>query len=88
MVGEYKLASTISISPALGEHDRNGPSLPCFEAASLLDQLGYIADLTLQLRLMADRMGLETLSGLLQLAHREAAVQIDLEAANADRRRD
>lgn len=48
-----------------------------FDLATPRHQLEYVAALSLQLSAMTEQMGLETLNGLLRLAHHEASVQID-----------
>lgn len=40
-------------------------------------QLEYLADLVLELKTMADKANTPTLSGLLDLAHREAQIQLE-----------
>ena len=46
-----------------------------FHPISTGDQLNYIADMILELREMTRSAGLETLSGILDIAHREAVHQ-------------
>ena len=49
-----------------------------FEAVDKLsrsDQLEYLADLTLELKELADNLGCATLAGVLVVAYREAIIQ-------------
>jgi len=49
-----------------------------FEAVDKLsrsDQLEYLADLTLELKEIADNLGCATLAGVLVVAYREAVIQ-------------
>ena len=50
-------------------------SAPASEPLSRTDQLEYLADLTLELKEIADNLGCATLAGVLVVAHREAMIQ-------------
>ncbi len=45
------------------------------DSASRTDQLEYLADLTLELKEIADKLGCATLAGTLVVAYREAMIQ-------------
>lgn len=45
------------------------------DPASRTDQLEYLADLTLELKEIADKLGCATLAGTLVVAYREAMIQ-------------
>lgn len=45
------------------------------EGLSRSDQLEYLADLTLELKEIADNLGCSTLAGVLVVAYREAIIQ-------------
>ncbi len=47
------------------------------------ERLAYLADLTLELRTLAEREGCETLAGLLALARTEALRQADIERGSS-----
>ena len=50
-------------------------SLESTDNASRTDQLEYLADLTLELKEIADNLGCATLAGVLVVAYREAMIQ-------------
>lgn len=55
----------------LPEQDTAGDSVPCRE-----EQIGYVADMILELKQIAEAARLDTLAGLLDLAHSEAQLRM------------
>ena len=59
--------------------DSNAGEAPQYtgDSVSTTDLLSYMSDMLIELRSIADRNGFRTLSGLLALAHAEAAARQD-----------
>jgi hypothetical protein len=59
----------------LDRHTTNEGTAEPRDPASRTDQLEYLADLTLELKEIADKLGCATLAGTLVVAYREAMIQ-------------
>lgn len=81
MDGERKSGGSITFSFASGEPSENHDLISSNDQANRRQRVEYIADLALELAVMAERAGEATLAGLLRLAQHEASVAIERNAA-------
>jgi hypothetical protein len=64
------ISSSFAVSHQSTDNGINPPN-----ECSRIDQLEYLADLSLELKEMADNLGCATLAGVLVAAYREAMIQ-------------
>lgn len=63
------------MSTATAPHLAPEDDITSVDGLSRPDQLNYLADLTLELKEIADNLGCATLAGVLVVAYREAIIQ-------------
>lgn len=64
-----------SIMSAIAPRRTSEDEIGSVDQLSRSDQLEYLADLTLELKEIADNLGCATLAGVLVVAYREAIIQ-------------
>ena len=64
-----------------GRQDRVGADIQENTGPESIDYLEYLSDMVLELRLMSEKTGTPTLAGILELAYREARLQVELRRA-------
>ncbi len=65
----------MSISSHVSKRSAEEDEFEAVDKLSRSDQLEYLADLTLELKELADNLGCATLAGVLVVAYREAIIQ-------------
>lgn len=65
----------MTISSHVSKRDAEEDEFEAVDKLSRSDQLEYLADLTLELKELADNLGCATLAGVLVVAYREAIIQ-------------